>query len=84
MTSERGGIAAQQHALSELRRILRCEMPYLRERYKVRSLGVFGSYVRGEQRSGSDLDVLADFYIDQRIAVLRVPPFAPFVPFALS
>jgi predicted nucleotidyltransferase len=33
----------------------------LRSRYRVRSLGVFGSFVRGEQRRGSDLDVLVDF-----------------------
>ncbi len=33
----------------------------LRERYKVKSLGIFGSYVRNEQQSGSDLDVLVDF-----------------------
>ena len=52
---------AGRHSLPELRRILRREMPHLRERYKVRSLGVFGSYVRGEQRPGSDLDVLVDF-----------------------
>ena len=33
----------------------------LRERYKIKSLGIFGSYVRNEQQSGSDLDVLVDF-----------------------
>jgi predicted nucleotidyltransferase len=33
----------------------------LRERYGVRSLGIFGSYVRGEQRKRSDLDILVDF-----------------------
>jgi predicted nucleotidyltransferase len=35
--------------------------PELRERYKVKSLGIFGSYVRNKQQSGSDLDVLVDF-----------------------
>lgn len=52
---------ARPASWEELRRILRREMPYLRERYRVRSLGVFGSFVRGEQRPGSDLDVLVDF-----------------------
>ena len=33
----------------------------LRKKYKVKSIGVFGSYVRGEQRSRSDLDVLVEF-----------------------
>jgi len=36
-------------------------MPHLRERYKVKSLGVFGSRVRGDQRTRSDLDVLIEF-----------------------
>jgi hypothetical protein len=40
---------------------LRLELPRLRREYAVRSLGLFGSYVRGEQRRGSDLDVLVEF-----------------------
>lgn len=31
------------------------------ERYGVHSLGVFGSYVRGEAKPGSDLDILVEF-----------------------
>lgn len=33
----------------------------LAEKYKLRSLGVFGSYTRNEQNSKSDLDVLIDY-----------------------
>ncbi len=36
-------------------------MPQLKERYSVRSLGLFGSHVRGEQQSGSDVDILIEF-----------------------
>ena len=36
-------------------------MPQLRERYGVQSLGIFGSYLRGEQRKRSDLDILVEF-----------------------
>jgi len=39
---------------------LRQEIPLLRQDYAVRSLALFGSYVRGEQRRGSDLDVLVE------------------------
>ncbi len=39
-------------------------LPYLRERYGVKELGVFGSYLRGEQRQDSDLDLLVDFEKD--------------------
>lgn len=41
--------------------VLRAEKAALIERYDVRSLGIFGSYVRGEARPDSDLDVLVEF-----------------------
>lgn len=47
--------------LTLLLRQLRLLLPDLRARYGVRSLGVFGSYVRGEQGPGSDLDLLVEF-----------------------
>jgi predicted nucleotidyltransferase len=37
---------------------LRKMQPELRRRYPIREIGVFGSYVRGEQTDGSDLDIL--------------------------
>ncbi len=40
---------------------LRENLPEIRERYGVRSLGIFGSYVRGQQRKHSDLDILVEF-----------------------
>jgi predicted nucleotidyltransferase len=33
----------------------------LRREFKVKEIGVFGSYVRGEQKISSDLDVLVEF-----------------------
>lgn len=33
----------------------------LREKFKVKTIGVFGSYVRGEQKRNSDVDVLVEF-----------------------
>ena len=47
--------------LEEIFQTLRRCLPELRERYKVKSVGVFGSRVRGDQRARSDLDVLAEF-----------------------
>ena len=41
--------------------VLRQHAPDIYERYHVKSLGVFGSYVRNEQRPGSDLDLLVEF-----------------------
>lgn len=40
---------------------LRKNLPYLAQEYHVAALEVFGSYVRHEQRKGSDLDVLVTF-----------------------
>ncbi|MDD3041950.1 MAG: nucleotidyltransferase family protein [Methanosarcinaceae archaeon] len=42
--------------------ILKQHFPELREKYSVSYLGVFGSYVRGEQSDSSDLDILVQFY----------------------
>jgi len=47
--------------LDDIRDELRAELPYLRERYDVDRLGICGSYVRGEQTEGSDLDLLVTF-----------------------
>ncbi|RLI30838.1 nucleotidyltransferase [Candidatus Bathyarchaeota archaeon] len=33
----------------------------IRERFSVRRMGVFGSYARGDQREGSDVDILVEF-----------------------
>jgi uncharacterized protein len=41
--------------------ILKEQMPALAERYAVRSLGIFGSYVRNEQSRRSDMDILVEF-----------------------
>ena len=48
--------------IAEFRRILRDELPQLRERYGVEWLGLFGSYVRREAGPESDLDVLVRFH----------------------
>lgn len=40
---------------------LKDRLPFLRERYQVATLGIFGSYLHGTQRSDSDLDVLVTF-----------------------
>lgn len=41
---------------------LRENKPVLEEKYSVKNLEIFGSYVLGEPKKGSDLDVLVDFY----------------------
>lgn len=33
----------------------------LSERYKIKEIGIFGSYVRGEEKKKSDVDILVEF-----------------------
>jgi predicted nucleotidyltransferase len=53
--------------LSEIRQILQAEKPYLAEKYGVTVIGVFGSYVRDEQRPDSDIDILIELERPPRI-----------------
>jgi hypothetical protein len=35
--------------------------PILKERFQVETIGIFGSYTRGEQKNKSDIDILVTF-----------------------
>ena len=41
--------------------LLNCEAPRLRRRYGVKTLALFGSMARGDDREGSDVDILVTF-----------------------
>ena len=47
--------------LDQIMKTLRENLPQLREEYSIRSIWLFGSFVRGEQHKRSDLDVLVEF-----------------------
>jgi len=47
--------------IERIKRVLFQHKAELRKKFKVKSIGVFGSYVRGEQKRGSDVDVLVEF-----------------------
>jgi predicted nucleotidyltransferase len=47
--------------IDEIKKILAKNKDELAGKYNVQDIGVFGSYVRGEQVKGSDLDVLVTF-----------------------
>ncbi len=48
--------------LEEVKKILESHKAELREQYKVKEIGVFGSFVRGEQKKRSDIDILVEYY----------------------
>ncbi len=45
----------------EIKKILRDYKSVLEDKYHVRTLGIFGSYIHNEQAGDSDLDILVDF-----------------------
>jgi len=47
--------------LDETRSVLAQYKEELADRYKVSQIGIFGSYIRGEQGEKSDLDILVEF-----------------------
>lgn len=48
-------------AIEEIKEILVKHKEELKEKYKVKEMGIFGSYVRREQKGKSDLDILVEF-----------------------
>ena len=47
--------------LNEIREILKQQKEFLKKKYKIKEIGIFGSYVRGEQTYTSDVDILVEF-----------------------
>ena len=56
--------------LSKIQTTLRQVLPQMQEKYQVRQLGIFGSFVRGEQTADSDIDVLVEFEPTARFGLL--------------
>jgi predicted nucleotidyltransferase len=48
--------------LEEIKKILSGHKEELAERYKIKEIRIFGSFIRGEQKERSDIDILVDFY----------------------
>jgi hypothetical protein len=48
-------------SLDAVKRCLTEQKFVLKNKYKISTMGIFGSYVRGQQHDGSDLDILIDY-----------------------
>lgn len=48
-------------SLNEINKIIKEHKPELEKKFNVEEIGVFGSYVKGEQKKRSDLDILVEF-----------------------
>ncbi len=51
-----------EHKLEDIISLLQEQKSFLKKKYKIKEIGVFGSFVRGEQNNASDLDILIDKY----------------------
>ncbi|MDD2890138.1 MAG: nucleotidyltransferase family protein [bacterium] len=47
--------------LDEIERIIKSRKKELEEKFKVKNIAIFGSYVRAEQNKESDIDILVEF-----------------------
>ncbi len=45
----------------EIEKTLKKHKPFLRKKFKVKRIGVFGSVARGEESERSDVDILVEF-----------------------
>jgi hypothetical protein len=57
-------------SLEILKNLLTDQKLHLEKQFHVRKLGIFGSYVRGEETATSDLDILIEFESGYRFGLL--------------
>ncbi|MFN4132498.1 MAG: nucleotidyltransferase family protein, partial [Caldimicrobium sp.] len=55
----KGGRAMK--SLEEIKSILSSHLSEIKEKFGVKEIGIFGSYVRGEETGRSDIDILVEF-----------------------
>jgi len=48
--------------INDIKEKLKNSEQFLKEKFLVKKIGVFGSYSRGEQQKGSDIDILVEFF----------------------
>ena len=46
----------------KIKKFLKKHEAELKEKYGVKEIGIFGSYIRGKQKKNSDVDILVEFY----------------------
>jgi uncharacterized protein len=63
-------MTANTKKLDDIISILKKQKHFIESKYKVKEIGIFGSYVRGEQKINSDIDILIDK--DEAIGLLKL------------
>jgi hypothetical protein len=57
--------------LNDIEETLRNYKPILKERFNIKKIGIFGSFIRGKESNKSDLDILVEFEENASIGLLR-------------
>lgn len=58
--------------LLEIKEVLLKNRAFLKEKYSVKSLSIFGSYTRGDHTTASDVDLLVEFVVTPGFAFIRL------------
>jgi len=56
--------------IDQIKETLSKHVEELRRNYQVKDIGIFGSYVRGEQKKKSDIDILVEFEESSKLSLL--------------
>lgn len=56
--------------LEQIKQKLNQNLNQLKQHYHITQLGIFGSYIRGENTTNSDLDILVEFDSQARFGLL--------------
>jgi len=54
------------NSIEALLAVLRKQIPEIRTHFRVKGIWIFGSYVKGRQKPGSDVDLLVEFEPGQK------------------
>jgi len=56
--------------IDKIKKMLSEHKEELKRNYQVKDIGIFGSYVRGEQKKKSDVDILIEFEKSSELSLL--------------
>lgn len=51
----------EKNNLNEFKRKIGSNIEFLRKNYNVKTIGIFGSFARGDQKKTSDIDIIVEF-----------------------
>ena len=50
--------------INQINKVIKTHIDQLKTKYPIARMAIFGSYTRNEQKSGSDIDIMVEFYDD--------------------